>query len=245
MSAFGGPNIITDGLVLNLDAGNIKSYPESGTTWFDKSGYGNNGTLINGPTFNTGSLGSIVFDGVDDYVVTPLTTTYSKFTLNTWFYNTTSSKISRALISKNSYYALTTNDWPCVLSLDQSGSYVSITITSGTSFYISDGPSAGSQISGSLPSLNTWYNATATYDQVNLNLYVNGILVTTTPNTISLPNNTGRTWTIGSAAFERSGGVNQSQYNGNIASTQIYNRALTSQEVLQNYNATKTRFNLT
>ena len=64
MSAFGGPNIITDGLVLNLDAGNIKSYPESGTTWFDKSGNGNDGTLTNGPTFDSGSLGSIVFDGV-------------------------------------------------------------------------------------------------------------------------------------------------------------------------------------
>jgi hypothetical protein len=68
MSAIGGPATVTSGLVLELDAGNIKSYPTTGTTWFDKSGNARNGTLTNGPTFNTGSLGSIVFDGVDDYV---------------------------------------------------------------------------------------------------------------------------------------------------------------------------------
>ena len=59
------PRIITDGLVLCLDAGNSKSYPGSGTTWTDLSGNGNTGTLTNGPTY---SNGAIVFDGVDDYV---------------------------------------------------------------------------------------------------------------------------------------------------------------------------------
>ena len=53
MSAFGGPNIITDGLVLSLDAGNVKSYPGTGTTWYDKSGNGNNGTGDDGAN-NTG-----------------------------------------------------------------------------------------------------------------------------------------------------------------------------------------------
>ena len=67
MSVKGGPATVTSGLVLELDAGNIKSYPTTGTTWFDKSGNANNGTLVNGPTFDTGSLGSIVFDGVNDY----------------------------------------------------------------------------------------------------------------------------------------------------------------------------------
>jgi hypothetical protein len=60
----GGGNIITDGLVLLLDAANSKSYPGTGTTWTDLSRSGNNGTLINGPTFNSGNGGSIVFDGV-------------------------------------------------------------------------------------------------------------------------------------------------------------------------------------
>jgi hypothetical protein len=61
------PKIVTDELVLTLDAGNVKSYPGSGTTWLDKSGRGSNGTLINGPTFNSGNGGSIVFDGTDDF----------------------------------------------------------------------------------------------------------------------------------------------------------------------------------
>ena len=62
------PNIITDGLVLYLDAANTKSYPGSGTTWRDLSKSQLNGTLTNGPTFNSSNGGSIVFDGVDDYV---------------------------------------------------------------------------------------------------------------------------------------------------------------------------------
>ena len=62
------PNIITDGLVLYLDAANTKSYPGSGTTWRDLSKSQLNGTLTNGPTFNSANGGSIVFDGTNDYV---------------------------------------------------------------------------------------------------------------------------------------------------------------------------------
>ena len=57
-------SIITSGLILNLDAGNVASYPGSGTTWTDLSGNGNNGTLINGPTFNSSNGGSILFDAL-------------------------------------------------------------------------------------------------------------------------------------------------------------------------------------
>lgn len=60
---------ITNGLILNLDAANYKSYPGSNTTWTDLSGYRNNGTLTNGPTFSTLNGGGITFDGVDDYVI--------------------------------------------------------------------------------------------------------------------------------------------------------------------------------
>lgn len=61
------PKIVTDGLVLCLDAANRRSYSGAGTTWTDLSGNGNNGTLINGPTFSETNGGSIVFDGSDDY----------------------------------------------------------------------------------------------------------------------------------------------------------------------------------
>jgi hypothetical protein len=62
------PSIVTDGLVLCLDAGNPKSYPGSGTTWTDLSGNGNNGTLVNGVGYSGSNLGSLVFDGSNDYV---------------------------------------------------------------------------------------------------------------------------------------------------------------------------------
>jgi hypothetical protein len=62
------PSIITQNLVLCLDAANPKSYPGSGTTWTDLSGNGNTGTLVNGVGYNSGNLGSLSFDGVNDYV---------------------------------------------------------------------------------------------------------------------------------------------------------------------------------
>jgi hypothetical protein len=68
MSYNNGPKIVSDGLVLCLDAGNNKSYPSSGTSWSDLSGNNNNGTLTNGPTFTGSFGGGVVFDGVDDTV---------------------------------------------------------------------------------------------------------------------------------------------------------------------------------
>ena len=63
-----GPRIVSNGLVLCLDAANKRSYPGTGTTWTDLSGNSNNGTLTNGPTFSAGNMGSILFDGTNDYV---------------------------------------------------------------------------------------------------------------------------------------------------------------------------------
>jgi hypothetical protein len=67
MSVHAGPNIVESGLVLALDAANPKSYPGTGTTWFDISGNGNHFTLYNGPTFSNGAL---TFDGTNDYART-------------------------------------------------------------------------------------------------------------------------------------------------------------------------------
>ena len=62
------PRIVTDGLVLCLDAANAQSYPGTGTTWTDRSTSGNNETLTNGPTFDSANRGAIVFDGSNDRV---------------------------------------------------------------------------------------------------------------------------------------------------------------------------------
>lgn len=68
MSYANGPKIVTDGLVLCLDAANRKSYPLSGNTIYDLSANGNNGTFVNGPVFNSANGGSVVLDGTNDYI---------------------------------------------------------------------------------------------------------------------------------------------------------------------------------
>ena len=83
MSVKNRNSIVTDGLVFYVDAGNGDSYPGTGTTWSDLVG-SNNGTLTNGPTFDSGNGGSIVFDGTNDYISTQLTCG-TTFTWSVWF----------------------------------------------------------------------------------------------------------------------------------------------------------------
>ena len=80
MATYYSPKIVTNGLVLCLDAGNTKSYSGSGTTWTDLSESATNGTLTNGPTFNSDNKGSIVFDGIDDYIAGSLTSAPTEMT---------------------------------------------------------------------------------------------------------------------------------------------------------------------
>lgn len=83
-------SIVRNGLVLHLDAANVKSYPGSGTTWYDLSGNGNHGTLVNGPTFDSANKGCLSFDGTNDYVVGNISSYSSaEYTSTTWvFLNT-------------------------------------------------------------------------------------------------------------------------------------------------------------
>ena len=84
------PRIVTDGLVLCLDAGNTKSYPGSGTTWTDLSGNGNTGTLTNGVGYSGDNLGSLSFDGVNDFTSTITGEDFNfgtgDFTIECWVY---------------------------------------------------------------------------------------------------------------------------------------------------------------
>ena len=97
----GGPgSIVTDGLVLYLDAGNYLSYPGSGTTWTDLSSGGSNGTLTNGPTYSPDNAGSIVFDGVDDYAAVSCNlSTFSSLTVSIYTYIKSQANIQSRLFS--------------------------------------------------------------------------------------------------------------------------------------------------
>lgn len=238
MSAKGGPDIVRNGLVLYLDAANIKSYPGSGTVWEDMSGNNNNGTLTNGPTFNSGSLGSIVFDGVNDYIIgtIPSTTFSSNYSIGCFFNHTNYSQWE-ALFSNNvgttNCAALTFRGWD-----ETSGNF---DITKKTIGINAVGTSPSGVFLNLGDHLSKWIYVVLTRSGTSINIYAyqDGVL-SSTSGTIGFTHNSnssqyyiGRHW-AGDTQI----------YNGNISMVQVYNRVLTPSEVLQNYNATKGRFGL-
>ena len=216
------PRIVTDGLVLYLDAANSKSIVSGSTTWNDLSRGGNNGTLINGPTFNSGSGGSIVFDGSNDYaLISPISNiTYCTYVLwlkwgesgvfNTIFGNETGGSLNAFGIrqrANNNYMLAPGGGSPSIV-----------------------------ESTADLSTYSNWHMITALINGGKAQIYINGILKAeanyTGQNTSSNNFYIGALYSLGEA------------FLGNISIVQIYNRALSSQEVLQNYNATKTRFGL-
>jgi len=229
---FTGPNTITDGLVLALDAGNTKSYPGTGTIWNDVSGNGNNGTLINGPTFNTGSNGSIVFDGVNDYTLGTIqsSTFAGPHSINCWFFRET------------------IKQWSGLFSNNVGATSCSLLTFIGTSNRIGINRAGVSSASISIDlgvgHLNKWINCCMTISGVtngslvNVYAYMDGVLLTASGTLY---------WNMSSSSSyytSRHYSSATQVHDGSIAVTQIYNRALTAEEILQNYNATKSRFNL-
>jgi hypothetical protein len=229
MSTIGGPNVVEDGLVLALDAGNTKSYPGSGTVWKDLSGNGNNGTLINGPTFDSGNLGSIVFDGVNDTVNMGIGNTFfplPQFTINTWF--------------KSFGTVDTTGTSPSLYGF--TFGIRCIVGTSVLSFSVDNGSNlSGTSTTGNIPFRNgDWYNCTMTHTGTVNSMYINGQFNVSVNRTWS---GTSR-WPTNAWNLGRDNNNNNQFFFGQIPQCQIYNRALTAQEILQNYNATKNRFGL-
>ena len=222
MSFSNGPTVVTNGLVLALDAGDKNSYVSGSTTWIDLAGT-NNGTLTNGPTFNTGSGGSIVFDGVDDRVQTSYGPNLGDFTVCVWFKSNSTTDYGR-LVDKS----YTGGFWL--------GRQSSTPNSFGGGILEPNSPYG---IYLTLPD-NQWNFLTSIRSNTTHILYGNGIT-----NTISntVPSSLLDSTTLAIGAW--SGGTYSSQvFNGNIAITQLYNRALSQAEVLQNYNATKGRFGL-
>jgi hypothetical protein len=213
------PPIVTNGLVLALDAANPKSYISGSTTWNDLSGNNNNGTLTNGPTFSSANGGSIVFDGVNDYVNVPsITWTPTAFTVNWFTFGNTREGYIQVIGASNAW-----------------GAFQFHTETQG-SIYV--GIDVGTRLTpGPIPNntyvINVYQNFTFTYGSGIGSFFKNGILIASKSMT------TPAAWT----GFDI-GANGGNTINGLIPLTQIYNRALSSTEVLQNYNAQKSRFNL-
>ena len=228
---YGAP-IITDGLVMSLDAGNPVSYEGSGTTWKDLTSNGNNNTLFNGPTFSNINGGVISFDGTDDYGLgtIPSSTFTGAHSIGCWFYRRTVTQWA-GLFSNNvntsSCSLLTFIDSTNKIGINQAGvSATDISIDLGSGH------------------LNKWIycvlvvSGVSNGSPVNVYAYMDGSLLTSSGNlywNISTSSSyyVARHWASGSQILD-----------GFIPQVSVYNRALTLQEVSQNYNATKARFGL-
>jgi hypothetical protein len=221
MGFYRGPNIVTNGLVLALDAANPKSYPGSGTTWTNMAG-SYNGILTNGPTFSNANGGSITFDGVDDYVVLTPPTTYSEYTIQFFCKWISSSGFSERLFGSDAFGTYT------IFNPFNVGFHYNPLGFSPPSVTLSSGVNVG---------FGNWCHVAVTVNTASSNvaIYVNGIA----------RNN----WsTIPAANLQANiflGAQNTSLYsNSQFGNFQIYNRALSATEINQNYNAQKSRFGL-
>ena len=214
-------NLVSSSLVFNLDAGNALSYPSAGTNWNNLVSGGANGVLVNGPTYNSANSGSIVFDGVDDYV--DLGTSLSSqvgSSITVGAFAQISSVVSKnTLISFNGIYnfflpgnRLTTT---YQLYWDSVSGWKNGNTTSWTT--------------------NQWYYFAWTISSTSLTFYLNGVA----DGTVSITN------PIAPSGQVRIGFANAGEYaTGRIANVHVYNSALSAGDILQNFNALRSRYSL-
>lgn len=214
------PSIVTSGCVLNLDASLPASYPLVFSNWYDLSGNGNTGTL-SGATYSSSSYGNLVFNSSNsDYVSFASTSNIpsgnNNYTISTWF--NPSSLGTKGLVGWGNYG--TTNQ---VNSFRLSATGL-VNSWQGNDLSVTTSLSTG-----------TWYNAVATFNGITREIWVNSVSVgsdTPTSHNVTTTSNL----TIGR--------TNNSEYfDGSIGEVQIFNRALTSTEITQNYNALLPRYN--
>lgn len=228
MSSKCGPDINENGLVLFLDAANRLSYPGSGTAWSDLSGNSNNFSLINGPTFSNTNLGTIVFDGTNDYLqISSLVWNYNAdFTIQFWFNTNSLGGVNGYGLFFNGDTGSNTNR--VQIAGDSDGSILLNTVAStvGDNFVSAAG----------LVTVGNWYNFAAVRNSGVITVYLNGISVAS-GNVNYTPSQQSNLY----VGFVRSSGALW-YLNGRMSSILINNRSLSVNEVLQNYNATKSRF---
>ena len=208
--------VVTDGLILHIDAAFTPSYPQSGVTVYNLVPSQYNGTLTNGPTWSSGSF---IFDGTDDIIqwaIQPVTGVTNDITYNMWF-NMNSTSGDQAFFSFRDSM---------------------ITLNNGTQWkYWWNVNAVNGQITTSAIQTGTWYNMTLTQSGSSTTLYINGIAQ---PSIVS-GNITATRDAKAIGQYDLSPG-SYGKYNGKISLAQIYNKCLTSSEVTQNYTVTKSNF---
>jgi hypothetical protein len=219
------PSIVTNGLVLYLDAANRRSYPGSGTSWFDLSGNNNHGTLTNGPTFSSANGGGIVFDGSNDYVVSANNTNISGSaarSLCAFFYLTKSSSNYINVIKIGN----SNNNAALFEILLQQNSIVG-------HFW---GTNQAFAADSKKILLNNYTYVVMTYSGSIVNAYVDGYFIYSG---IFNLNTSNTQLFCGLKEY-----YEHENYQGSQFMAHLYNRALSPAEIVQNYNAIKGRFGL-
>jgi hypothetical protein len=231
MGAYAGPDISANGLVFCIDPSNSKSYSGTGTACFDIGGGDLQAELRNGVGFNSNNGGYFSFDGSNDGIqITEVKNlSVNQMTITSWNYST-NYKHKGFMFEKT-----TNNNVNTQYSLFFNSSNNAI-------YYRTYGLSNRDLIINSTSAgvvNNQWNYVVATYDGSTKRIYVNGIQRTSSSATGTVTQNT-----TGRAYIGIYGNFGGYFFNGNIASTKIYNRALTAAEVQQNYNATRSRYGL-
>lgn len=220
MGRFIGPRVVTDGLLLYLDAANPKSYPGSGSTWYDLTNNKNNGS-INEPTFNSLNYGGFVFNGIDDVIDIPAINLVGDLTISQVIKVSDLNQGPMPIGGGNA--AGGTTYWGYIWFRDFGGISFTVNGESGSVFNVSP---------------TKWINKLIYYTVVrNSNMayiYINGIL----EDSMGMVTDDFTIRTVGNSY--------DSFYtcDGTIYSTKIYNRALSADEITQNYNAIRSRFSL-
>lgn len=215
------PSIVTNGLVLCVDAGNPRSYSGSGTQWNDAISSGFNFTLTNGPVYSSSNLGSFAFDGVNDFAVASNNTALDTQTptVEVWIktnaLNQNGFWFEKGLV--NSQYALFQEGTSIVWRQASLSQYTT------TATYLST---------------SNWAQIVGTYTSGDRRTYINGALVTQDAQTGTVLTNTSGMY-IG--AYGTGTGY---FYNGNLSIVRVYNRVLSATEVLQNFNAIRGRYGI-
>jgi hypothetical protein len=215
------PGIVTSGLILCLDAANPKSYPGTGTSWFDVSGNNAIGTLTNGVSYSSNNLGILTFDGVDDRVnvvntIPPLSNLTIELFLRTSVVDGTQNIFLDQFFSLR--YEISSNKFNIHLGNGSAWAYTTL-------------------LSTTTVVANTWYQTAWTWNGSTAVMYVNGVA----ENSLS---SGAASSTTGNITLGQHTPDTSYAWAGNMGSVKIYNQALTAAQVLQNFNATRGRYGI-
>ena len=221
------PKIVTDGLVLYLDAANIKSYVSGSTTWSNIVGANVSGSLINGPIFNIANAGSIVFDGSNDYMDFYAPNLGGTATVEMWANISTSN--NRMMFGWLTYDAYVYNG--------------SLGYNTGNSDVYGIPAATVTSLGLNANWKHYVFEMRSDVSYINNKIYINAVTQSLSQ---ILGSESAPTRTFNNGNGRLSGWRSDTAFpiSMNCALFKVYNRALSATEILQNYNATKTRFGL-